>query len=309
MTKTTRAVILAAFALALGVLAQMPQALSAEPLKVAVSIAPQKYFLERIGGTRVEVSVMVPPGASPETYTLTPLQMKGLSGARLYFAIGAPFERAWLKKLSDVNPGMTVVSTEEGIEKLAMDEAHDHGDDSREGGGDHALHKVGHGIGTRDPHIWLSPPLVMVQARNILAALLTADPANGNAYEADYKAFIGELADLDIEISRMFSGKAEKSRFMVFHPAWAYFAKAYGLTQVSIEKEGKTPTSKQLARLIRIAGELRIKVLFVQPQFSAKSAQSIADAIGGKVVPADPLSADWAANLRLVASQFREAVR
>jgi len=289
---------------------EIPQARAAEPLRVAVSIAPQKYFLERIGGNRIETSVMVPPGASPETYALSPLQMKGLTGSVLYFAIGAPFERAWLKKLAQINPDMTIVSTEAGIEKLPMDHVrHSHGDGSGAALDARETKTDGQGTGGKDPHIWLPPPHVMLRARNILAARLKTDPDGAYAYESNYRVFMRELVHLDLEINGMFSGKAARSRFLVFHPAWGYFAKAYGLTQVAIEKEGKPPSAKELARITRAADELRIKVIFVQPQFSIKSAQSIADAIGGKVVTADPLSADWAANLRLVASQFRDAAR
>ena len=257
-------------------------------IKTFVSIVPQKYFVEKIGGDRVDVSVMVVPGNSPATYEPRPKQMVALSRARLYYAIGVPFEKVWLEKIASPNIKMLLVHTEEGIEKKPMKASKPHG--------------------IKDPHIWLSPPLVMVQARNILRGLLNVDPANSSIYEANYKKFIMELVDLDAELRGMFLGK-ERTRFMVFHPAWGYFAQAYGLKQVAVEMEGKEPGPIDLRDLIHYARDEGIRVIFVQPEFSIKSAETIAKAIGGEVVFANPLALDWADNLRKVATAFETALK
>jgi len=263
---------------------------------VFVSIAPQKYFVEKIGAKLVDVSVMVKPGASPATYEPKPRQMVAISRTRIYFSIGVPFEKAWLKKIAATNPGMRVVLTDHGINKIALAE-HRHQDE-----GKHPEQ------GIPDPHIWLSPTLVMIQARTILKALQEVDPAHGTEYEINYKAFVSQLSDLDVELRNTFVG-AQGLEFMVFHPSWGYFANTYGLKQVSIEIAGKDPKPAQLKELIEYAKKSGIKFIFVQPQYSAKSAQLIAREIGGQVIFADSLAEDWADNLRAVARKFETALR
>jgi zinc transport system substrate-binding protein len=277
-------------------------ALAGNPLKVTVSILPQKYFVERLGGDRVEVSVMVLPGANPATYEPKPRQMVDLTESRIYFAVGVPFETVWLDKFIHVSPDMEVVYTQAGIEKIPMKTSHTHDGDER-----HAGPVANSGI--KDPHIWLSPPLVMVQARNILSALINVDPVGRAGYEANYKKFIDELVDLDLKIATLFSDRGTDKRFMVYHPAWGYFAKTYGLVQIPVEAEGKGPTPKALQRLIDEARQDGIRAVFVQPQFSIKSAETIARAINGRVIAADPLALDWQTNLLQVAEQFKAALR
>jgi zinc transport system substrate-binding protein len=281
----------------------IPSAWGKGPLKVVVSIVPQKYFVEQIGGDRVDVSVMVLPGASPATYEPKPQQMVGLTKSKIYFAIGVPFEETWLKKFTSMKPKIMIVHTEGGIEKIPM-EGHHHFHEQ----GHHEDNGQQHHYGRRDPHIWLSPPLVMLQSRNILDALTEIDPANRGLYAANYSAFIRELVDLDLKIREVFAGKGGGAEFMVYHPAWGYFAESYGLKQIPIELEGKEPTAKGLQGLIQHAKEEGVKVIFIQPQFSKKSADTIAEAIGGHVMFADPLELDWANNLLKVAEGFENAL-
>lgn len=276
---------------------------AAEPVPVFVSILPQKYFVQQIGGDRVAVEVMVQPGASPHAYEPKPRQMGALATTRAYFAIGVSFESAWLGRISAANPGMKIVHTDEGVEKIAMADPHAEGGHSGE-----AHSREDHHHGGLDPHIWLSPPLVKIQAGTILAALQEIDPAHREDYEANCRKFLAEVDRLDARLRTLFSGK-KGLRFMVFHPAWGYFARAYGLTQLTVEIEGKDPKPAQLMALIREAREKNIRVIFVQPQFSAKSASLVAREIGGRVVDADPLAEDWMANLLSVADKFNEALR
>jgi zinc transport system substrate-binding protein len=258
-------------------------------MPVYVSIVPQKYFVEKIGGALVNVSVMVKPGANPATYEPKPRQMVDLSKTKIYFAIGVPFEKVWLKKIAAANPKMLVVHTEKGIEKKSM--------------------KANKPQGINDPHIWLSPPLVMIQALNIFNTLVAIDQANKSVYEAGYKQFIIEIKNLDAELKGIFAGKRKGMEFIVFHPSWGYFAGEYGLKQIPVEIEGKDPKPADLQRLIKHAKKLGVKVIFVQPQFSAASASVIAQAIGGQIAFADPLSLNWPDNLRQVAAKFKAASR
>lgn len=289
-----------------------PAAVLAEQLGVFVSILPQQYFVQQIGGDLVHVEVMVPPGADPHTYEPKPSQMIALAKAKIYFAVGVNFEETWLKKFSATNPAMQIVHTDSGIDKIPM-AAHSHAAEgeptpasghSRPASGPPPTHDHDHGA--MDPHIWLSPPLVKIQAKHIRDALVLADPANAATYQANFERFSSQLDALDTELKAAFAGK-EGLEFIVFHPAWGYFAQAYGLKQTPIELEGKEPKPAQLKEIIKHAREHHIQVIFAQPQRSSRSAETIARAIGGKVVFADPLALDWAANLRRQAASFDDA--
>jgi zinc transport system substrate-binding protein len=249
-------------------------------LKVTVSILPQRYFVERAGGAYVDVNVMVRPGESPETYEPKPDQLRALGAADLYFSIGVPFESAWLGRFSAANPDMTMVDTTQGIQRIGGPE-------------------------NPDPHIWLSPTLVKVQARTIADALVAADAGHAEDYERNLEAFLGDIDELDAEI-RDTLARLKNRRFMVFHPAWGYFARDYDLEMIAIEIGGQEPSATELVRLIDTAKRDGIKVVFAEPEFSTRAAETIAKEIGGRVVLIDPLAEDWASNLRHVAQVLAE---
>ncbi len=292
---------------------------AADRVPVFVSIVPQKYFVQQIGQELVDVHIMVQPGASPAIYEPKPRQMAGLSKAKIYYAVGVPFENVWLEKIAAANPKMKVIHTDKGIEKIAM-ALHIHG--GKEGGhGEESLrndpdehhaepaHTQEHHQNTgMDPHIWLSPPLVKIQARAILVSLQEIDPQNGSVYAANFRKLVAQIEQLEADLVETFQGKTGL-RFMVFHPAWGYFAHAYGLKQVPIEIEGKKPKPARLKELIQHARKDGIRVIFAQPQFSTKSAELVAREIGGQVVFADPLAEDWMANLREVAVKFQAVLK
>jgi zinc transport system substrate-binding protein len=281
------------------VLALTAGCLAAEPLAVAVSILPQKYFVERIGGDAVRVTVMVPPGADPHGYEPRPRQLTELSTSRLYLAIGVDFERAWLKRLRAANPRLTVVRTDDGVPKRPMAPGAGHA---------HAVGGHRHGSGEPDPHVWLNPTLVKILCGNILRALVASDPGNRTAYEERCARFLEDVEALDAELKAVFADR-QGTRFIVLHPAWGYFADAYGLEQIAIEIEGKEPKPAQLRDLIRKARELGITAVFVQPQFSAKTAELVAREIGGQVIAADDLAENWPENLRATARRLRAALK
>jgi len=288
------------------IFAPVSEASAGDRLPVFVSILPQQYFVQQIGGDLVDVQVMVPPGASPATYAPRPRQMAALSRARLYFAIGVPFEAAWMDKIAAANSAMQVVYTDQGIHKRPMAEHH-HEDEHDEDADQHPEDSR-HGHGILDPHIWLSPPLVKLQADTIMQALVAADPPHAADYERNGRRFMAAIDALDRDLRKLFAHQ-EGRLFMVFHPSWGYFAAAYGLLQVPIELEGKNPKPAQLQELIQYARQHRIKAIFVQPQFSQRSAAIVAAEIGGRVVAADPLALNWLENLRRVAGEFAAALR
>ena len=269
-----------------------------EKIKVFVSILPQAYFVERVGGDRVDVSVMVGPGQSPATYEPMPRQMVELGKAKLFFRIGVPFEDVWMDRISRVHPKIKVIDTRRGIQLLPMKTHHRHED---------TQHAEGR-KGRKDPHIWLSLKLVKIQAKNICDALISVDAVCGEYYRKNLKVFHDDLDKLDVEIAQNLKGLGAR-KFMVFHPAWGYFARDYGLDQIPIEIGGKEPGARELANLIEVAKNDGIRIIFMQKQFSKKSAEAIAAAIGGRIIQIDPLSKDYLNNMKMIAETFRRVIQ
>lgn len=240
---------------------------------------------------------MIPPGAEPHTYEPKPRQLSELSVVDIFFTIGDTFESAWLNRFRAVNPSMRIEDTGAAIPRIAMT---GHADD-------HHGHEEEHD--SLDPHIWLSPLLVKNQAKVVYNALVSMAPDHADDFAEGYREFIDEIESLDSELRGIFSDVGDKNRFIVFHPSWGYFADAYGLLQIPIEVDGREPTSAEMMRLITFAKEQGITVVFVQPQFSGRSAGVIAREIGGAVIAADPLAEDWSSNLRAVAREMRKALK
>lgn len=294
----------------------------AAPMEVFVSIVPQKFFVERIAGDRATVSVLVLPGSSPHAYEPKPRQLAALQSAKAYFTIGDSFEQAWLPRFKSANPDMLVVETDRGVEKLPMiahlhpeEDAEEHADgapNEEHAEGESQAGEQGHDLeqdhGSPDPHIWLSPRLVKIQAANILEGLKAVDPDNAAEYEANYEAFLAELDRLDSRIRAVLAG-ARSREFIVFHPSWGYFAHDYGLVQTPIELEGKEPKPEQLVELVGLATERGIRTVFAQPQLSRVMANVVAAEIGAEVVIIDPLAGNWDTNLLLTAEKIRAALR
>ncbi|MFA5400194.1 MAG: zinc ABC transporter substrate-binding protein [Dehalococcoidia bacterium] len=256
---------------------------------VAVTILPQREFVECVGGDKVHITVMVPPGASPHTYEVTPAQMVQLSKAGVYCKVGSPveFELAWLDKLLAQNKDILVVDCSQGIDLIESDDPDEPG---------------------MDPHIWTSPRNVKVMVKNICEGLSQADPQNRQYYESNRDAYLKELDELDAEMGALLNGTASHT-FIVYHPAWGYFARDYGLQQLGIEQEGKEPKAAYMSRLINEARLQNIKVIFVSPEFDSRNAETIAREIGGRVVIIDPLAGDYLQNMREVAAAFEEALK
>jgi zinc transport system substrate-binding protein len=275
-----------------------PSSNTKKKIKVFVSILPQAYFVERVGGERVDVSVLVGPGYGPATYEPTPRQMAELGKASLYFRIGVPFENIWMMRISRANPNMKVIDTRRDIELRPMNVYHPN----------KAKQHDSYPERMKDPHIWLSLRLVKVQAQNICRALISEDPAQRVYYQENLRAFHDDLDRLDAEIKKTLQNLKPR-KFMAFHPAWGYFARDYGLEQIPIEIEGKEPSASALAGLIKRANQEGIKVVFVQAQFSTRNAETVAEAIGGRIVQIDPLAKDYLKNMRKIAETFRKVIQ
>jgi zinc transport system substrate-binding protein len=280
--------------------------LNASTQELTVNILPQKYFVEKIVKDKFTINVMVKPGASPHNFEPKPSQMKSLVASKVYFLIGDATEKNWIEKFKQNAKNTLFVDTTIGVEKIEMAKheheevaQHDHKKDEKDEEHDHS------GL---DPHIWLDPVLVKIQAKNIYEAMIKIDSANSDFYKTNYEEFLKELETLDSNIKTILAPHKDKA-FMVFHPSWGYFAKRYDLEQISIEIEGKEPKPNELVELIEESKKHDIKIVFVSPQFSQKSAQAISKNIGANVVAIDPLSDNWNENLQKVANEIANSYK
>jgi zinc transport system substrate-binding protein len=246
-------------------------AFAAAAIRISVSVLPQACFVERVAGEHATVHVMVPKGADAETYEPTPQQLVTLADSRIYVKVGAPgfpFEAKYLRTALDRNRKLTVVNMSDGLK-------------FRKG----------------DPHVWTSPAAVRTAAQNIVKVLVAQDPAGGEEYRQNLLAFLREIDTLDQEIRQALSAKKGYT-FMVFHPAWGYFADEYGLTQLAIEEEGKPVSAAHIRQMVDLARGKGIRSILVQKGFDTKSARTIAREIGGEVLETDPLERDWFSGMR-----------
>ena len=256
-------------------------------IKVFVSIIPQEYFVERIGGRYVDVEVLVPPGQSPSTFEPTSKQMSRLSESAVYFCIGVPFEKVFVPKIKDALKDLHIADTSTGVKLRYFSSTE--------------------GPQVPDPHIWLDPKRVKILARLICSELSKIDPLHAKEFERNLKAFEDDLESLDRNIARTLE-PFKGGRIFVFHPAFGYFAQSYGLEQIAVEVEGKQPSARQLSSLINKARAEQVTIIFVQPQFSKRNAETIARAIGGAVVPINPLPKDYLRELESMALEIRQAL-
>ena len=269
-------------------------------INAVVSILPQKTFVQAIGGDKVNVALMVQPGSSPHTYEPKPSQMIEIAKADLYFAIDVEFEHVWLPKFKNLNPKMQVIDLTDKITKIQMQKAQEEKCASEDHDG-HAQHDE-HDHEGDDPHIWTAPANVKIIAQNIYAALVKNDAKNRDYYKKNLEIFLASIDETDKEISHILSTLKEFRRFMVFHPSWGYFAKAYNLEQIAVEVEGKEPKPKELIHLLKEAKEEKVKAIFTQPEFSDTVAKIIAKELQIPVVKVSPLSSNWSETLIKIAN-------
>ncbi len=268
-------------------------------IPVFAGIPPVAYLVERIGGPWVEVGVLVQPGQNPHVFQPSPRQVVAIKKAALFFKTDMPFESRLVEMLQSGQGHTRVVDVSDGITKRwLVDECHD---EPVAFGGGHS--HEGHGAGEWDPHVWLAPQNLKIMAAHVAAALEQAAPAHRDEFRRNLATLRGDLDRLDARIHealRPFQGQT----FYVFHPAFGYFADAYGLRQKAVESEGKPPTPRQLLALIKQARAEGVKIIFLQPQFDARCARTVAAAIGGEVVRMDSLAPDVIKNLNQVADDI-----
>jgi zinc transport system substrate-binding protein len=301
----TIAFLLVLVALWVGVPAHSQEKLAGK-VKAFVSILPVAYFVERVGGPNVEVSVLVGPGQDPHTFEPTPKLMTKLANARVLFKMGFPFEETLIKKVGSSFKNVEVVDLQQGIKLRAMTEEETEAEEAEHGHGKAEEH--GHEAGDMDQHTWLDPQLAKIQAKTIADTLIRIDPNHKEQYEKNLKDFQADLDAIHEQLKKALAPVKGKG-FFVFHPAYGYFGDAYGLKQIAVQLGGKEPTARQLARLIELAKEDGVRVIFVQPLFSKKSAEALAKSIDGAVVPLDDLAPDYLKNLQEMAAELDSALQ
>ncbi len=258
-----------------------------------VSINPQKYVLKQLINNDFDIIVMLPTGANHETYEPTPQDLKKVSESDVYFSLGhLDFEKAWVDRFKSVNPHLDVVNTSENINLISGHACSHH----EEAGHEHAHEGI-------DPHIWLSVSCIKVQAQNIYNTLITKFPENKDIYTKNLTAFNQNADILNKEIAEILNHAKTKS-FIIYHPALAYFARDYGWEQISMENEGKEPSAAHLKELIYTAKTKGIKKILISKEFDTRHAETLAKEIDGELIVFDPMSENWAENLKDLAQKL-----
>lgn len=273
-----------------------------QPMIIYTSIQPVAFIASKIAGRYAKVKALIPPGKSPHSFTLLAKDLSAMSKAKFFFSVKLPFEEFKLEKAFD-NSNTKWVDITRGIQFQRIDECgnagcgHDH---------DHDVHKDAAEL--MDPHIWLNPENDMILARNICDTLRQAMPQHADYFELNFKNFTRVLIALDRKLKKMlkpFKGEI----FLVYHPAFGYFAKRYGLRQEAIELGGKSPTAKHLQAVISLAKKKKVRIIFVQPEFNRKAANLIAKTINGSVIKLDPLAYNLIDNYMIFATEIQTAMK
>lgn len=264
---------------------------------ITVSILPQKYFIEELVGQKANVNVMVPPGASPATYEPSVSQLSLLDRSALYMQIGhLGFELGWMDKIRSVNPDMEVINLSDGIE-LIYGDAHDH-NHGHDDGNNHSHEGA-------DPHIWMSARNAGIMAKNMAEALTGVFPEDEEQITVRLSALLTSLDTLDKEIRDILAGSEGKS-FMIYHPALSYFARDYGLEQLSLEIEGKTPSPSHMKKLTDLGREHQVSSILIQKEFDVKNAQVLASELDARIITINPLDEAWPSQILYITTKLKE---
>lgn len=261
--------------------------LSAKPVVIA-SIAPVGYLAKAVGGDKIEVQSLAK--GDVHSFEPKPHDMKAVAKASLFIAAGLEFEEAWIPRFKASAKNLVVVQSDAKIAKLK--EEHAEHDDQHEA---HA-----------DPHVWLNPMLAITMARNISDALIDMDKANKDFYLKNFQKLMNDLLAFDKSAKNELAGLKNR-KFVVYHPAWGYFAAHYDLEQISIERNGKEPKIDEMASTVKMIKDENIKVIFADPNRSQKSAQVLASGTGAKVELLDPLGYNLLENLKIAVRAIKDA--
>lgn len=259
-------------------------------VNVIVSIAPQKSFVEEIGGDKVDVTLLAPIGANPNLYEPKVSQMIKVDKADIYFTIGGQFEKAWLPRIKNQNKDMEILNCSKTIERIPM-----------------KFNKKGKKLTNsknikKDIHVWVTPTNIEKIGKTIYETLVRYDVKNKEYYKKNHETFVKKAQETHLKINELLANTKDGTKFMVFHPAWGYFAKDYKLEQMAIEVEGKEPKPRELQEVLKKAKEINIKTILTQPEFSQQGAKIVAKELGINILGISPLNPNWSQNLINLAS-------
>ena len=264
-----------------------------DKLDISVSILPQQWFVDQIGGDRVRTQALVGSGDDPHTYEPSPKQMTNLADSELYFTIGVEFEAVWLPRFESSNPKMQVVDSAAGIERIPAIGEHEN---------------AGSTGSETDPHIWFSPSRMKQMAQTMAQAMQAADPQNADFYQENLDALLVKIDAVDAEVRAQLEG-SKREHFMVVHPAWGYVAQDYGLQMLAVEIGGSEPAPETLSQIIELAKEYGVNTLVIEKGSNARLADSIKEQAGIQyVVEWDPMAYDWPASMQLIAETLHRAL-
>lgn len=264
--------------------------LNAKPVVIA-SIAPVEYLAKAVGGDKIEVQSLAK--GDVHSYEPKPNDMKAVAKARIFIAAGLEFEESWIPRFKASAKNLVVVKSDAKIAKLKEERG-----EQVEHGEKHEAHA--------DPHVWLNPMLAITMARNISDALIDMDKANKDFYLENFQKLMNDLLAFDESAKNELAGLKNR-KFVVYHPAWGYFAAHYDLEQISIERNGKEPKIDEMASTLKMIKDENIKVIFADPNRSQKSAQILASQTGAKVELLDPLGYNLLENLKIAVGAIKDA--
>ena len=296
---------------------------SVDPIKVSVPIGPIGDFVKQVGGERVDINIILPPGASESNYQPSPKEMNALAESQIYFSIGMGSEVSnILPNMAALNQNLKVIHLDEVVDQVypAMyfedyEDNHTHNDHDDEDDHDHENEEVhedeedhDHSHEGRDPHMWMSPKRVVVMIEAIKNELITMDSDNAHIFEENATAYIQELKVLDVEIQDFISTVNNK-KFIIMHPSLGYFADDYDLEMVAIEEDGKATTARRLGEIIEFAKANDIKVVLYQQEFDSQQAKTLADEIQGSTMVFEPLSKDYLSSLKSLVDVLKAVLK
>jgi zinc transport system substrate-binding protein len=274
-----------------------------EKMVIAVSILPQQYFLERIGGNRVKAIVLVGAGQDPHSYEPTPSQLATLSVAKAWILSGVDFEEGFAPTVARQFPKLKIVDGTEGVKfRQLQDYEKELGEDDEAADSEH------HHETNIDRHTWLGHEPALILAGHIRDTLLAVDPAGKTVYDANYDSLVKDIDAVFADLKTSLAPLAGKS-VMVFHPAFGYFLDEFTMKQISVETGGKEPTAKALTELIARAKADKVPAIFVQAQFPVAAAKTVATEAGAEVVMLNPLDPDWLANVKRIGEALKKAYK
>jgi len=248
-------------------------------IKVVASIYPLGDIAKQVGGEKVAVKVLLPPGASPHTFEPTPVETMEIHKARVFVKAGAGLE-FWAEKVvkTSGNKGLITVDASSGLPLIRQIHSHD------------PLIGKTKDLESADPHIWLDPMFVKKIADKIVDALSKADPDGKAYYTKRAEIYKKDLEALHKEISDRVKGFKVKE-YITFHPAWNYFSQRYGLKIAGVieESPGREPSPRHIAKIVKEIKRINSKVIFAEPQFNPKIAEVIAKEAGARVLFLDPI--------------------